>query len=153
MTAETLLAMYKDTRSAGFGAEVKRRILIGTYALSSGYYDAYYKKASQVRTMILGDFQKAYEACDVLISPVTPTPAWKMGENVDDPLAVYLSDILTISANLAGIPGMSVPGGFSKEGLPIGIQLQGPHFREDTLLKVAYSLEQGLGVSGCPKIV
>jgi aspartyl-tRNA(Asn)/glutamyl-tRNA(Gln) amidotransferase subunit A len=153
MSADSLLAMYKDTRSAGFGAEVKRRILIGTYALSSGYYDAYYKKASQVRTMILGDFQKAYESCDVLISPVTPTPAWKMGENVDDPLAVYLSDILTISANLAGIPGMSVPGGFSREGLPIGIQLQGPHFREDTLLKVAYSLEQGLGISGCPKIV
>lgn len=152
MNAESLLDLYKNTRSAGFGAEVKRRILIGTYALSSGYYDAYYKKASQVRTMILQDFTKAYEACDVLISPVTPTPAWKMGENVDDPLAVYLSDILTISANLAGIPGMSVPGGFNRAGLPIGIQLQGPHFREDTLFRVAYTLEKGLGKAGCAKV-
>ena len=152
MKADTLMAMYKDTRSAGFGAEVKRRILIGTYALSSGYYDAYYKKASQVRTMILRDFQEAFKRCDVLVSPVTPTPAWKMGENSDDPLAVYLSDILTISANLAGIPGMSVPGGFSKEGLPIGIQLQGPHFREDTLLKVAFALEKGLEATRLPVI-
>ena len=152
MHADSLLALYKDTRSAGFGAEVKRRILIGTYALSSGYYDAYYKKASQVRTMILRDFQKAYESCDVLISPVTPTPAWPMGENVDAPLSVYLSDILTISANLAGVPGMSVPGGFSRDGLPIGIQLQGPHFREDTLLRVAYTLEKGLAISRCPDI-
>lgn len=152
MNADSLIAMYKDTRSVGFGAEVKRRILIGTYALSSGYYDAYYKKASQVRTMILQDFLKAYEKCDVLISPVTPTPAWKMGENIDDPLAVYLSDILTISANLAGIPGMSVPGGFSRDGLPIGIQLQGPHFREDTLLRVAYTLEKGIGIAGCAKV-
>lgn len=148
--AETLMAMYTNTRSAGFGAEVKRRILIGTYALSSGYYDAYYKKASQVRTLILRDFQKAFERCDVLLSPVTPTPAWKKGENSDNPLAVYLSDILTISANLAGIPGMSVPGGFSKSGLPIGIQLQGPHFREDTLLKVGFALEKGLGVQRLP---
>jgi len=152
MNADSLLDLYKNTRSAGFGAEVKRRILIGTYALSSGYYDAYYKKASQVRTMILQDFTKAYEICDVLISPVSPTPAWKMGENVDDPLAVYLSDILTISANLAGIPGMSVPGGFSRDGLPIGIQLQGPHFREDTLLRVAHTLEKGLGKAGCAKV-
>jgi aspartyl-tRNA(Asn)/glutamyl-tRNA(Gln) amidotransferase subunit A len=152
MKADSLMAMYKDTRSAGFGAEVKRRILIGTYALSSGYYDAYYKKASQVRTMILRDFQDAFERCDVLVSPVTPTPAWKMGENSDDPLAVYLSDILTISANLAGIPGMSVPGGFSKEGLPVGIQLQGPHFREDTLLNVAFALEKGLDATRMPTI-
>ena len=152
MKADSLMAMYKDTRSAGFGAEVKRRILIGTYALSSGYYDAYYKKASQVRTMILRDFQEAFKCCDVLVSPVTPTPAWKMGENSDDPLAVYLSDILTISANLAGIPGMSVPGGFSKEGLPIGIQLQGPHFREDTLLNVAFALEKGLEATRLPVI-
>jgi aspartyl-tRNA(Asn)/glutamyl-tRNA(Gln) amidotransferase subunit A len=153
MKADTLMAMYKDTRSAGFGPEVKRRILIGTYALSSGYYDAYYKKASQVRTMILRDFQKAFERCDVLVSPVTPTPAWKKGENSDDPLAVYLSDILTISANLAGIPGMSVPGGFNRDGLPIGIQLQGPHFREDTLLNVAFALEKGLGAKKMPVLV
>lgn len=145
--AETLLAMYKQSRSAGFGAEVKRRILIGTYALSSGYYDAYYKKASQVRTLILNDFTSAFNRCDALISPVTPTPAWKKGENVDDPLAVYLSDILTVSANLAGIPGMSVPGGFSSKGLPVGIQLQGPHFREDILLRVAYAIEKGTGIA------
>jgi aspartyl-tRNA(Asn)/glutamyl-tRNA(Gln) amidotransferase subunit A len=146
MDADTLMDMYKETRSVGFGAEVKRRILIGTYALSSGYYDAYYKKASQVRTLILGDFKKAFESCDVLISPVTPTPAWKMGENTEDPLAVYMSDILTISANLAGIPGMSVPGGFTAEGLPVGVQLQAAHFKEETLLKTGFNLEQGLGL-------
>jgi aspartyl-tRNA(Asn)/glutamyl-tRNA(Gln) amidotransferase subunit A len=145
--ARSLMEMYKETRSKGFGAEVKRRILIGTYALSAGYYDAYYKKASQVRTLILGDFNRAFEQCDVLISPVVPTPAWKIGEKADNPLAMYLSDVLTISANLAGIPGISVPGGFSRDGLPIGIQLQGPHFREDSLFKVAYNLERGLGLS------
>lgn len=151
--AESLVDMYRETRSHGFGDEVKRRILIGTYALSSGYYDAYYKKASQVRTLILNDFKKAYESCDLLISPVTPTPAWKMGEHADDPLALYLSDILTISANLAGIPGMSVPGGLSRDGLPIGIQLQGAHFREDVLLQAAYNLEQGTNISNnCPDI-
>ena len=146
MDADTLIDMYKQTRSKGFGAEVKRRILIGTYALSSGYYDAYYKKASQVRTLILGDFKRAFESCDVLISPVTPTPAWKMGENTEDPLAVYMSDILTISANLAGIPGMSVPGGFTAAGLPVGVQLQAAHFQEETLLKTGFNLEQGLGL-------
>jgi len=143
---QSLMEMYKETRSQGFGAEVKRRILIGTYALSAGYYDAYYKKASQVRTLILKDFNQAFEQCDVLISPVVPTPAWKIGEKADNPLAMYLSDVLTISANLAGIPGISVPGGFSRDGLPIGIQLQGPHFREDSLFKVAYNLEQGLNL-------
>jgi aspartyl-tRNA(Asn)/glutamyl-tRNA(Gln) amidotransferase subunit A len=142
--ADSLLDMYKRTRSGGFGAEVKRRILIGTYALSSGYYDAYYKKASQVRTLILNDFKKAFCSCDLLISPVTPTAAWRMGENTDDPLAVYMSDILTISANLAGIPGMSVPGGFTDSGLPVGVQLQGGHFQEEVLLKAGFNLEQGL---------
>ncbi|MFT5727546.1 MAG: aspartyl-tRNA(Asn)/glutamyl-tRNA(Gln) amidotransferase subunit A [Desulforhopalus sp.] len=144
--AGSLIDMYKETRSSGFGPEVKRRILIGTFALSSGYYDAYYKKASQVRTLILEDFKKAFEQCDALISPVTPTPAWKMGENSDDPLAVYMSDILTISANLAGMPGMSVPGGYTKEGLPVGVQLQGDHFSEETLLKIGFNLEQGVGL-------
>ena len=143
-TAETLLNMYKTTRSNGFGSEVKRRILIGTYALSSGYYDAYYKKASQIRTLILNDFNKAFELCDVLVSPVTPTPAWRIGEKIEDPLSMYLSDILTLSANLAGIPGMSVPGGFTKAGLPVGVQLQGPHFQEEKLLKVGFNLEQHL---------
>jgi aspartyl-tRNA(Asn)/glutamyl-tRNA(Gln) amidotransferase subunit A len=146
MEADSLLDMYKETRSHGFGAEVKRRILIGTYALSSGYYDAYYKKASQVRTIILNDFKKAYEQCDAMISAVTPTPAWRIGEKADDPLAMYLSDIFSLSANLAGVPGLSVPGGFNKDGLPIGIQLQGPHFREDTLLRVAYNIEKATGL-------
>ncbi len=147
MAAESLLEMYKETRSKGFGPEVKRRILIGTYALSSGYYDAYYKKASQVRTVIRNDYEKAFELCDVLISPVVPTPAWKIGEKTDDPLAMYLSDILTLSANLAGVPGISIPGGFSTQGLPIGIQLQGPHFKEEVLFKAAYNLEKELGIS------
>jgi aspartyl-tRNA(Asn)/glutamyl-tRNA(Gln) amidotransferase subunit A len=146
MDAKTLMEMYKETRSHGFGAEVKRRILIGTYALSAGYYDAYYKKASQVRSLILNDFKLAFERCDVLVSPVVPTPAWKIGDKADNPLAMYLSDVLTISANLAGIPGISVPGGFSSQGLPIGIQLQGAHFREDLLFKAAYNLEQGLNL-------
>ncbi|MCX5869039.1 MAG: Asp-tRNA(Asn)/Glu-tRNA(Gln) amidotransferase subunit GatA [Deltaproteobacteria bacterium] len=146
LEVKTLMEMYKETRSQGFGTEVKRRILIGTYALSAGYYDAYYKKASQVRTLILGDFNRAFEQCDVLISPVVPTPAWKLGEKADNPLAMYLSDVLTISANLGGIPGISVPGGFSRDGLPIGIQLQGAHFREDSLFKVAYNLERGLNL-------
>ncbi len=150
---ESLEDMYRRTRSEAFGDEVKRRILIGTYALSSGYYDAYYKKASQVRTLILQDFQKAYESCDVIVSPVTPTPAWKKGTHAGDPLALYLSDILTISANLAGIPGISVPGGFSSDGLPIGIQLQGAHFREDVLFKAAYNLELGTGLANkCPEL-
>jgi len=144
--AGSLIDMYKETRSSGFGPEVKRRILIGTFALSSGYYDAYYKKASQIRTLILEDFKKAFEQCDALISPVTPTPAWKMGENSDDPLAVYMSDILTISANLAGIPGMSVPGGYTKGGLPVGVQLQGAHFSEETLLKIGFNLEEGVNL-------
>ena len=146
MTADSLIGMYKESRSAGFGAEVKRRILLGTYALSSGYYDAYYKKASQVRTIIMDDFKKAFESCNVLISPVAPTPAWRFGEKGDDPLAMYLSDIFSISANLAGIPGISVPGGFSGDGLPIGIQLQGPHFKEDILFKTAHNIEKGLGI-------
>jgi aspartyl-tRNA(Asn)/glutamyl-tRNA(Gln) amidotransferase subunit A len=147
MSAESLIDMYKESRSAGFGSEVKRRILIGTYALSSGYYDAYYKKASQVRTIILNDFKKAFESCDVLISPVVPTPAWRLGEKGDNPLAMYLSDIFSISANLAGIPGISVPGGFSRVGLPIGIQFQGPHFKEDSLFRAAFNIEKGLGIS------
>ncbi len=145
--AATLLEMYKTTRSQGFGPEVKRRIIIGTYALSSGYYDAYYKKASQVRTMIVDDYQKAFASCDALVSPVTPAPAWRLGAKADDPLSVYLSDAMTICTNLAGLPAISVPCGFSTAGLPIGLQIQGPHFREETLLTIAYTLEQGLAIS------
>ncbi|OQX23182.1 MAG: aspartyl/glutamyl-tRNA amidotransferase subunit A [Desulfobacteraceae bacterium IS3] len=137
-----LMEMYRSTRSRGFGAEVQRRIIIGTYCLSAGYYDAYYGKASQVRTLIMQDFNKAFESCDAILSPVAPTPAFRIGENTDDPLTMYLSDIFTLSANLAGIPGMSVPCGFSKSGLPIGLQILGKHFNEETLLKIAYNFEQ-----------
>ncbi len=148
MNADSLLDLYKQTRSQGFGDEVKRRILIGTYALSAGYYDAYYKKASQVRTLITNDFAEAFTKCDLLASPVTPTPAWKIGQKADDPMALYLSDILTISANLAGIPGISVPCGFSADGLPIGIQMQATHFNEETLFRAAWNLEQQAGIKG-----
>ncbi|OQY09026.1 MAG: aspartyl/glutamyl-tRNA amidotransferase subunit A [Desulfobacteraceae bacterium 4572_187] len=137
-----LLDMYKSTRSKGFGSEVQRRIILGTYCLSAGYYDAYYGKASQVRTLIMEDYKKAFHSCDVILSPVAPTPAFKIGENVDDPLTMYLSDIFTLSANLAGVPGMSVPCGFSKTGLPIGLQITGRHFGEDKILKTAYNFEQ-----------
>ncbi len=140
--SNNLLEMYKNTRSKGFGPEVQRRIVIGTYALSAGYYDAYFKKASQVRTLILEDFLNVFEKCDALLSPVAPTPAFEIGENIDDPLTMYLSDVFTLSANLAGIPGMSVPCGFSSKGLPIGLQLMAKHFNEETLLKIAYNFEQ-----------
>ena len=139
---EGLIQMYRETRSKGFGSEVQRRIIIGTYALSAGYYDAYYGKASQVRTLIMRDFNEAFDSCDVLVAPVAPTPAFRLGEKLDDPLAMYLSDIFTLPANLAGIPGISVPCGFSKDGLPIGLQILGKHFDEETLIKVAYNFEQ-----------
>ncbi len=138
----SLVEMYESTRSSGFGSEVVRRIIIGTYALSAGYYDAYYKKALQVRTLIMEDFSKAFDACDIIISPVAPTPAFKIGEKIDDPLKMYLSDVFTLSANLVGVPGMSIPCGFSSEGLPIGLQLIGKHFEEGKLFKLAYNFEQ-----------
>ncbi|MBI4619625.1 MAG: Asp-tRNA(Asn)/Glu-tRNA(Gln) amidotransferase subunit GatA, partial [Desulfobacterales bacterium] len=137
-----LMEMYTQTRSEGFGQEVKRRIMLGTYALSAGYYDAYYKKASQVRTLIKRDFDEVFKECDVLLTPTAPTPAFKIGEKTDDPLQMYLSDIFTIPANLAGIPGISIPCGFSREGLPIGLQFLGRHFDEGRLLQVAYAFEQ-----------
>jgi aspartyl-tRNA(Asn)/glutamyl-tRNA(Gln) amidotransferase subunit A len=137
-----LIGMYRKTRSRGFGPEVQRRIIIGTYCLSAGYYDAYYGKASQVRTLIRNDFQNAFDICDVILCPVAPTPAFKIGEKIDDPLTMYLSDIFTLSANLAGIPGMSIPCGFSKHGLPIGLQLMAKHFNEEMLFKIAYNFEQ-----------
>ncbi|MDP2643418.1 MAG: Asp-tRNA(Asn)/Glu-tRNA(Gln) amidotransferase subunit GatA [Desulfobacterales bacterium] len=137
-----LIRMYKSTRSAGLGPEVKRRILMGTYCLSAGYYDAYYRKASQVRTLIAQDFAKAFTTCQAILSPVAPTAAFKIGEKADDPLTMYLSDILTISANLAGLPGMSVPCGFSAGGLPIGLQIMGNRFEEKTLFQIAYNFEQ-----------
>jgi aspartyl-tRNA(Asn)/glutamyl-tRNA(Gln) amidotransferase subunit A len=137
-----LLEMYKKTRSEGFGAEVKRRIMIGTYALSSGYYDAYYKKASQVRALIKRDFEEAFKLCDVILTPTTPTPAFKIGEKTADPLQMYLSDIFTISANLAGIPGISVPCGFTAAGLPMGVQFLAGHFEEGKLIQIASAYEK-----------
>ncbi|MHB8066836.1 MAG: Asp-tRNA(Asn)/Glu-tRNA(Gln) amidotransferase subunit GatA [Desulfobaccales bacterium] len=139
---KNLLEMYGATRTQGFGAEVRRRIMLGTYALSAGYYDAYYRKGSQVRALIRGDFDAAYKKCDLLATPVSPTPAFRLGEKVADPLTMYLSDIFTISANLAGIPGISVPCGFSSGGLPIGLQLMGPPLGEAALLQAAYAFEQ-----------
>jgi aspartyl-tRNA(Asn)/glutamyl-tRNA(Gln) amidotransferase subunit A len=137
-----LMEMYMNTRALGFGAEVKRRIMLGTYALSSGYYEAYYKKAQQVRTLIKKDFEDAFENVDVIVTPTSPTAAFKMGEKIADPLQMYLSDIFTISVNLAGVPGISIPCGFTANNLPIGLQLIGKHFDEESILKVAYSYEQ-----------
>ena len=141
-----LLQMYRSTRSQGFGPEVQRRIILGTYALSAGYYDAYYGKASQIRTLIKNDFQTAFASCDAIVSPVAPTPAYPIGETLDDPLTMYLSDIFTLSANLAGIPGISVPCGFSDDGLPIGLQIMGRHFNEPMLFKIARQFEKAANI-------
>jgi aspartyl-tRNA(Asn)/glutamyl-tRNA(Gln) amidotransferase subunit A len=135
--------MYGKTRGAGFGAEVKRRIILGTYVLSSGYYDAYYLRAQKVRTLIRDDFLKAFEKVDAIVTPTTPTAAFRIGEKSDDPLQMYLSDIFTISCNLAGICGVSIPCGFTKSPkLPIGLQLLGKPFGEETILKIAHAYEQ-----------
>jgi aspartyl-tRNA(Asn)/glutamyl-tRNA(Gln) amidotransferase subunit A len=139
---DDLLDMYKRTRSQGFGAEVKRRIMIGTYALSSGYYEAYYGRAMKVRTLIRRDYQQAFAKVDALLSPVSPTPAFKIGEKVSDPLSMYLSDIYTVTANLAGIPSLSVPCGFTKAGLPVGLQILANQFQEGTLLRLAEAYSQ-----------
>ena len=141
-SGKDLLEMYMNTRAAGFGAEVKRRIMLGTYALSSGYYDAYYKKAQQARTLIKRDFEEALKSVDLIVTPTCPTAAFKVGEKADDPLRMYLSDIFTISVNLAGVPGISIPCGFTRDNLPIGLQLIGKHFDEETILRVAYAYEQ-----------
>jgi aspartyl-tRNA(Asn)/glutamyl-tRNA(Gln) amidotransferase subunit A len=137
-----LSRMYKKTRSEGFGAEVKRRIILGTYVLSAGYYEAYYAKAQKVRTIMREDFNKAFEKVDVIITPTSPTTAFKIGEKIDDPLTMYLSDIYTVSANLAGIPAISVPCGQDSKGLPIGLQIMGKLLSEERILRIAYALEQ-----------
>ena len=139
--ANTLAAMYRETRDQGFGAEVKRRILLGTYVLSAGYYDAYYRKAQQVRTLLTRDFLTAFAEVDAIVAPVTPTPAFKLGEKTDDPVQMYLEDICTVAASLAGICGISVPCGETKAGLPIGVQIMGRHFDEETMLRVALAVE------------
>lgn len=140
--SKDLMEMYRRSRSQGFGVEVKRRIMLGTYVLSAGYYDAYYKKASQVRTLIKQDFLDAFQKCDAILAPVSPIPAFKIGEKSDDPLQMYLSDVFTLPASLAGIPGISVPCGFTQDNLPVGLQILGPHFREDQVLRIAYQFEQ-----------
>ncbi len=140
--AKNLVELYKQSRSEGFGAEVKRRIMLGTYVLSAGYYDAYYIRAQKVRTLIRNDFEKAFADCDVLLTPVSPTPAWKIGEKASDPLKMYLSDIFTININLAGLPAMSLPCGQTASGLPIGMQLIANHFQEEKMLRAAYAYEQ-----------
>ncbi len=149
--AKSLLEMYKQTRSAGFGAEVKRRIMLGTFALSAGYYDAYYGRAQKVRTVIKREMDEAFGKADVLLTPVAPTAAFRIGEKSGDPLQMYLSDIYTIPVNIAGIAGMSVPCGVTKAGLPVGVQLIGPAFGEETLLSVASAYEQARGAfPACP---
>ncbi|NOZ70237.1 MAG: Asp-tRNA(Asn)/Glu-tRNA(Gln) amidotransferase subunit GatA [Deferribacteres bacterium] len=142
---DDLIDMYMKTRDEGFGAEVKRRIILGTYALSSGYYEAYYRKAQQVRTLISRDFQKAFETVDLVVTPTTPTPAFRAGEKTADPLQMYLSDIFTISVNLAGVPGISIPCGFTSAGLPVGLQIIGRHFDEESIFRAAYAYEQATG--------
>jgi aspartyl-tRNA(Asn)/glutamyl-tRNA(Gln) amidotransferase subunit A len=139
--APELRQMYRKTREEGFGPEVKRRIMLGTYVLSAGYYEAYYGKAQQVRSLIKEDFRKAFESCDAIITPTAPTPAFLIGEKVDNPLAMYLNDIYTVTANLAGIPGLNVPCGLSSNRLPIGLQLLGAYWSEPTLLKLAHAYE------------
>jgi aspartyl-tRNA(Asn)/glutamyl-tRNA(Gln) amidotransferase subunit A len=138
---DDFIDLYSKSRAEGFGAEVKRRIMLGTYALSSGYYDAYYLKALKVRTLIKGDFVEAFKKCDVLACPVSPTPAFRIGEKIEDPLTMYLGDVYTISLNLAGLPGVSIPAGQSESGLPIGLQLMAPHLQEERLLQIAHAFE------------
>lgn len=151
--AKNLREMYEKTREEGFGAEVKRRIMLGTYVLSSGYYDAYYSKAQKVRTLLKRDFSNAFEKCDAILTPTAPTTAFKIGEKSDDPLAMYLSDVYTASANLAGIPGISVPCGLSSENLPIGLQLVGQNWSENILLNLANVYENTFPLGAKPKTI
>jgi aspartyl-tRNA(Asn)/glutamyl-tRNA(Gln) amidotransferase subunit A len=147
--ASTLLEHYERTRDEGFGPEVKRRIMLGTFALASGYYEAYYGRAQKVRTLVVQDFASAFADVDVVVSPTSPTPAFPLGERVEDPLSMYLSDVCTIPMSLAGIPAISIPCGFA-EGLPVGLQLAGPAFSENRLLEIAHALEQELAVEVTP---
>jgi aspartyl-tRNA(Asn)/glutamyl-tRNA(Gln) amidotransferase subunit A len=147
---KTLDEMYEATRGKGFGTEVQRRILIGTYVLSAGYYDAYYNKARKVRSLIAGDFAKAYEKVDVILTPTAPSAAFSMGEKMDDPIAMYLLDVFTVPASLAGLPGISIPAGLSTDGLPLGLQLLGKAFDEETVIRVAGVLEEAAGFDATP---
>ncbi len=142
---DTLSDLYRNSRGEGFGAECKRRIMLGTYVLSAGYYDAYYLKAQRVRALLARDFTEAFEKVDAIVTPVSPTPAWKLGEKVDDPLTMYLSDIYTVTGDLAGIPCMSVPCGTTPAGLPVGMQILTRHFDEAGMFRVAGAFERGHG--------
>jgi len=146
-----LTEMYENTRAAGFGTEVRRRILIGTYVLSAGYYDAYYLKAQKVRALIARDFTKAFEDVDVILTPTAPNAAFAIGAKMDDPIAMYLNDVFTVPANLAGLPGISVPAGLDKDGLPLGLQLVGRPFDEETMLRAAKAIEDAAGFDAQPK--
>lgn len=150
---KNLPEMYENTRGAGFGKEVKRRVLIGTYVLSAGYYDAYYLKAQKVRSLILRDFEEAFRKCDIILTPTVPGAAFGIGEKTDDPVAMYLEDIFTVTADLAGLPGISVPAGLNSNGLPLGLQLIGKPFDEETVLKVGEVLEKSAGFSAAPGLV
>ena len=150
--APALRNMYRRTRDEGFGPEVKRRIMLGTYVLSAGYYDAYYLKAQKVRTLLRQDFATAFDTCDAVLTPTTPTPAFLFGEKVDDPLAMYLNDVYTVTANLAGVPGISVPCGLSSDGLPIGLQLLGPYWSEARLLRLAHAYQKTHPLNAQPKV-
>ena len=150
--APTLREMYRKTRDEGFGPEVKRRIMLGTYVLSAGYYDAYYLKAQKVRMLIRNDFAAAFAKCDAVLTPTAPSPAFRFGEKVDDPLAMYLNDIYTVTANLAGIPGISIPCGLSAGGLPIGMQLLGPYWSESLLFRLAHAYQQANHLNAQPKV-
>lgn len=143
----TLLEMYRGTREQGFGAEVKRRIVLGTYALSAGYYDAYYLRAQKVRSLIARDFADAFQKVDAIITPTAPTPAFRLGEKTADPLQMYLADIYTVTGSLAGVPGISVPCGKTKAGLPIGLQIFGRHFEEARVLQLSHAFEKAGGFS------
>jgi aspartyl-tRNA(Asn)/glutamyl-tRNA(Gln) amidotransferase subunit A len=151
--ADDLTEMYEATRGEGFGAEVKRRVLIGTYVLSAGYYDAYYNKARRVRTLIAGDFTEAFETVDVILTPTAPSAAFPLGEKMDDPIAMYLNDVFTVTANMAGLPGISIPAGLSAEGLPLGLQLLGRAFDEETLFRVGEVVERAAAFEALPAFV
>ena len=144
--------MYEETRSHGFGAEVKRRVLIGTYVLSAGYYDAYYIKAQKIRTLIKQDFDRAFEKVDAILTPSTPTPAFGIGEKSGDPIEMYLNDIFTVTVNMAGLPGISVPAGMSKDGLPLGLQIIGRSFDEETVLRAGQVIEDAAGIAPAPEV-
>ena len=148
---DDIVSMYENTRAEGFGDEVKRRVLIGTYVLSAGYYDAYYLKAQRVRTLIKRDFDAAFEKVDVLLTPATPGPAFGIAEKAGDPLAMYLNDIFTVTVNMAGLPGISVPAGMSSEGTPLGMQLIAKAFDEPTMFRAARLIEDAAGIMPRPK--